>query len=142
MRLTVFFFVLFGFFSESISVEFNSTNAHGLIYVYSSDIEEYKRRASNWVLLAEDSGQELVVALFDRGETKLGDLPNFVVRNIEPYFYAKQTDYGVLYNASNGRIVLTGSGKEIENVLRFRTIRSVSSDVDESTWGKIKELFQ
>ena len=50
-------------------------------------------------------------------------------------------DYAVLLT-EGGEVRVQGSGEEMERALQTLPNRYVSTDVDESTWGKIKELFQ
>ncbi|MEW6752624.1 MAG: hypothetical protein AB1505_16815 [Candidatus Latescibacterota bacterium] len=49
-------------------------------------------------------------------------------------------DGRVILLGPSARAAVLGSGREAEEALRDR--RRVSTDVNESTWGKIKELFQ
>ena len=48
-------------------------------------------------------------------------------------------DYALLLDR-DGRLVASGTGQELHRLLG--AFAPVSTDVDESTWGKIKELFQ
>ena len=50
-------------------------------------------------------------------------------------------DYAVLLT-EGGEVRVQGSGEQMERALQTLPNRYVSTDVDESTWGKIKELFQ
>ena len=50
-------------------------------------------------------------------------------------------DYAVLLT-EHGQIRAQGSGTQMERVLRSLPKRLISTDIDESTWGKVKELFQ
>lgn len=50
-------------------------------------------------------------------------------------------DYAVLLT-ERGEVRVRGSGEQMERALQTLPNRYVSTDVDESTWGKIKELFQ
>ena len=50
-------------------------------------------------------------------------------------------DYAVLLT-EGGEVRVQGSGEQMEQALQTLPNHYVSTDVDESTWGKIKELFQ
>ena len=50
-------------------------------------------------------------------------------------------DYAVLLT-EGGEVRVQGSGEQMERALQILPNRYFSTDVDESTWGKIKELFQ
>lgn len=55
---------------------------------------------------------------------------------------AGETDYVVLVERG-GQVRAEGSGSSMKNVLALLERRlPVSTEVDESTWGKIKDLFQ
>ena len=56
---------------------------------------------------------------------------------------AGEADYVVLVEREDRRVRAEGSGSSMENVLALLERRlPVSTEVDESTWGKIKDLFQ
>jgi len=113
-----------------------------LVYLFSSGVEEFDFRADAWSRFAKASNEEFSVLLFDRGKTDLIDLPEFVVEFISPHFHSKSTDYAVLWDPLDGQVFFTGRGEEVEEILHARMTVSLATDVDESTWGKIKELFQ
>ena len=50
-------------------------------------------------------------------------------------------DYAVLLT-EHGQIRAQGSGTQMERVLQSLSKGPISTDIDESTWGKVKELFQ
>ena len=50
-------------------------------------------------------------------------------------------DYAVLLT-KRGQIRAQGSGTKMERVLQSLLRGPISTDIDESTWGKVKELFQ
>ena len=50
-------------------------------------------------------------------------------------------DYAVLLT-KRGQIRAQGSGTQMERVLQSLSKGPISTDIDESTWGKVKELFQ
>lgn len=50
-------------------------------------------------------------------------------------------DYAVLLT-ERGQIRAQGSGAQMERVLQSLPKGPVSTDIDESTWGKVKELFK
>ena len=50
-------------------------------------------------------------------------------------------DYAVLLT-KRGQIRAQGSGTQMERVLQSLPKEPISTDIDESTWGKVKELFQ
>tara|TARA_B100000886_G_scaffold334933_1_gene291201 strand:- start:673 stop:1125 length:453 start_codon:yes stop_codon:yes gene_type:complete len=50
-------------------------------------------------------------------------------------------DYAVLLT-KRGQIRAKGSGTQMEWVLQSLPKGPISTDIDESTWGKVKELFQ
>jgi hypothetical protein len=50
-------------------------------------------------------------------------------------------DYAVAVNAA-GETVAAGEGAQLEQILVQLAGPAVSTDVDESTWGKVKELFR
>ena len=142
MRVIVIFCSLFGLFSELLAAGNELLVSKQLIYVFSSGVEEHDFRAGNWSRLAEVSELEFAVLLFDRGKTELIDLPEFAAELASPYFFDKSTDYAVLLNPINGQVSIAGRGEEVEEILNARLAGSLTTDVDESTWGKIKELFQ
>ena len=53
----------------------------------------------------------------------------------------REEDYALLVDSS-GRLVRVGTGRELGRIFSSLADEDVSTDVDESTWGKIKELFQ
>ena len=56
-------------------------------------------------------------------------------------FFANENDHAILVDA-HGRIIADGPGSEFSRVLAHVGNRGVVTEIDESTWGKIKELFQ
>ena len=50
-------------------------------------------------------------------------------------------DYAVLLK-EHGHIHAQGSGSHMEQLLQSLPKELISTDIDESTWGKVKELFQ
>ena len=50
-------------------------------------------------------------------------------------------DYAVLLT-ERGQIRAQGSGTQMERELQSLPKRPISTDIDESTWGKVKELFK
>ena len=54
---------------------------------------------------------------------------------------AAHEDYAVLLT-KRGQIRAEGSGTQMEWVLQSLSKGPISTDIDESTWGKVKELFQ
>ncbi len=54
---------------------------------------------------------------------------------------AKQGDFALLLKA-DGQPHSQGSGNDMERIVRSLSTGHISTDIDESTWGKIKELFQ
>ena len=53
----------------------------------------------------------------------------------------KPGDYAVLLT-EHGHIHAQGSGAHMEQLLQSLPKELISTDIDESTWGKVKELFQ
>jgi len=133
---------LIGFLTEIFAAQNESVVSNQLVYLFSSGVEEYDFRAANWSRFTEASDQEFAVLLFDLGKTELVDLPEFVFEFVPPHFQNKNTDYAILWSPFDGQVFLTGSGEEVEEILSAQLTASLATDVDESTWGKIKELFQ
>ena len=65
-----------------------------------------------------------------------GKLPAVLRAQLE-----RQEDYALLVDSS-GRMAGVGTGRELGRFFSSLADEHVSTDVDESTWGKIKELFQ
>ena len=55
--------------------------------------------------------------------------------------FAHENDHAILVDA-DGRIVADGPGSDLSRVLAHVGNRGLVTEIDESTWGKIKELFQ
>jgi hypothetical protein len=142
MIVILIYWSLIGFSTQIFAAENEPVEPNQLIYLFSSGVEEYDFRAANWSRFAKASDQEFSVLLFDRGKTELIDLPEFVVEFISPHFHSKNTDYAILWSPFDGQVFFTGRGKKFEEILHARMTASLATDVDESTWGKIKELFQ
>lgn len=56
-------------------------------------------------------------------------------------FFDYENDHAVLVD-EEGHVVANGSGSDLGRVLAHVGNRGVVTEIDESTWGKIKELFQ
>ena len=123
---------LIGFLTEIFAAQNESVVSNQLVYLFSSGVEEYDFRAANWSRFTKASDQEFAVLLFDLGKTEL----------VPPHFQKKNMDYVILWSPFDGQVCLTGSGEEVEEILSAQLTASLATDVDESTWGKIKELFQ
>tara|TARA_B100001094_G_scaffold170011_1_gene164448 strand:- start:454 stop:840 length:387 start_codon:yes stop_codon:yes gene_type:complete len=116
--------------------------ADRLIYVFSPDVTDQEQRAVYWSNLAKKSKKKFTVILFDREKIESIDLPQPLIEIIDTHFHHKNMEYALLYNAHSGRTLFSGTGEEVAEILNVRIIGSLATDVDESTWGKIKELFQ
>lgn len=112
-----------------------------LLYWYDPHNIEQVKQLEALRLLVQEGATSIVV---------WGILPPFVSGppvNFEPvlsdFLTGKDVygDYAVLLT-EGGEVWVQGSGEQMERALQTLPNRYVSTDVDESTWGKIKELFQ
>lgn len=125
---------------EERSFYFQSS-ALGLFYLFSPADSEHVARALRLRNLAKDRPFHIVVvARAVESEVMapqvVADLPLALVEHM-----GRNGDYAVLVK-TDGSIRARGSGREIERLLEYSGTVFVSTDIDESTWGKIKDLFQ
>ena len=52
-----------------------------------------------------------------------------------------ESDYALLFDGK-GELVASGAGDEFSRILSIVSLKADRTEVDESTWGKIKELFR
>ena len=142
LRIIITFWSLFGFISDNYAAENEFLAADRLIYVFSPDVTDHEQRAVYWSNLAKESKKKFTVILVDREKIESIDLPQSLLENISPHVCHENLDYAFLYDAYNGRPLFSGTGEEVAERLKIETFGNVATDVDESTWGKIKELFQ
>jgi hypothetical protein len=88
---------------------------------------------------SEALGQSLGLSypLFAAGAWKRAGAPDGVREHVAP-----GPDYALLVDRS-GQPVEAGPGEQLSRILsRFAAAVELATDVDESTWGKVKELFR
>ncbi len=115
----------------------------GLLYIYSSADSGHIERILRLRDLAENSARPFDLVVIARAaESAVMDLKvatGLKVALVERM--GRDGDYAVLVEA-DGSIRVRGSGREIERLLERSGSAFVSTDISESTWGKIKDLFQ
>ena len=122
-------------------------------YFFSLEEAEQRERAVDLQLLVQPFGADLVVTGIVREESISENelqlsyqLMTRAAARIEmpaelESFFAHENDHAILVDA-DGRIVADGPGSDLARVLAQAGNRGVVTEIDESTWGKIKELFQ
>jgi hypothetical protein len=124
-----------------------------LYYFFSLDDAQQRERAVDLQRLVQPFGTDLEVTGIVREESvsayDLGLSYDLVTRraaqiempaNLERFF-DYENDHAVLVDA-DGRVVANGPGSDLGQVLAHVGNKGVVTEIDESTWGKIKELFQ
>ena len=122
-------------------------------YFFSFQEAEQRERAVDLQRLIQPFGAELEVMGIVREESISGSelelsypLITQAAARIEmpaelESFFAHENDHAILVDA-DGRIVADGPGSDLSRVLAHVGNRGLVTEIDESTWGKIKELFQ
>ncbi len=111
-----------------------------LFYLYSPEAHPQQERLAFWQRLstAPMNSFDVIGVVWPRSE---GALPREWPASVPVVEHAADGgDYAVLVYP-DARIHSHGSGSDMERVVRSLSGARVSTDVDESTWGKIKELF-
>ena len=142
LRIIITFWSLFGLISDNYAAENEFLAADRLIYVFSPDVTDHEQRVVYWSNLAKESKEKFTVIFFDREKIELVDLPQSLIETISPHVCHENSDYALFYDSYSGRPLFFGTGEEVAERLKIKSFVNVATDVDESTWGKIKELFQ
>lgn len=110
-----------------------------LFYLYSPDHFQQVERLASWQNISNASAHtfDLIGVVWPRTKAIDGEwaIPDSIVERA-----GASGDYAVLVYP-DARIHSQGSGSDMEPVVRSLSGAHMSTDVDESTWGKIKELF-
>tara|TARA_B100000902_G_scaffold394895_1_gene452214 strand:+ start:755 stop:1207 length:453 start_codon:yes stop_codon:yes gene_type:complete len=142
LRIIITFWSLFGFISDTQAADNEFLVADRLIYVFSPDVTGHEQRVVYWSNLAKESKKKITVIFFDREKIESTDFPQSVIEIIGSRFNYENSDYALLYDSYSSRPLFSGTGEEVAERLKVQTVGNMATDVDESTWGKIKELFQ
>lgn len=132
----------------------SNEGASGRLYYYFSLAEdEQRQRAVDLQRLVQPFGADLEVMGIVREESIRGSQLNlsYLLMTREDarismpaeleVLFAHEKDHAILVDAF-GHLVAEGPGSELSSVLAYAGNGSIITEIDESTWGKIKELFQ
>jgi hypothetical protein len=107
-----------------------------IYYVFSGGQEAQQRQSVLLDIWGEGQGGIRLIPVDRDNAGAVQPLPEKVIQNLDT-----PGDYAFVLS-DKGRIVKEGEGRSVLAWVGGARIEGISTEVDESTWGKVKDLFK